>query len=90
MMNHEPTPYDTGARLEPKTWVDGEGVAGEENRRPARADDYGCVDFEDVDVTAATVWMETDGSGGYVLHVTAHTEGISIALDGEHVAPIIN
>lgn len=90
MTNHEPTPYDTGARMEPRTWVDAEGIAGEENRRPATADDYGRVDFEEFDLTAATVWMEPDGLGGYVLHVTAHVEGISIALDGERITPPTN
>jgi hypothetical protein len=90
MTNRELTPYDTGARLEPKTWVDAEGVAGEETRRPATANDYGRVDFDEFDATAATVWMEPDGLGGYVLHITAHTEGISIAVEGEYISTPTN
>ncbi|MFC5931527.1 hypothetical protein D6T64_04135 [Cryobacterium melibiosiphilum] len=90
MTNYELTPCDTGARFEPKTWVDAEGVSGEETRRPATADDYGRVDFDEFDTTAATVWMEPDGLGGYVLHITAHTEGISIAVDGEYITPHAN
>lgn len=40
------SPYDTGARLEPHPWVH-DGTTGSEYQRPAEADDYGRVDFDD-------------------------------------------
>lgn len=67
-MNYKLTPYDTGERLEPKTWVDEDGIAGEELRRPAEPDDYGRVDFDAEDSsTVATLYIERQADGSYVL-----------------------
>lgn len=77
------TPCDTGARLQPKPWVSREGVAGDEAPRPAIADDYGRVDFDEADFTAATVWVEAspDPEAGYVLHVETHTDDLVVCVD---------
>lgn len=80
MTTTNPTPYDTGVRLEPKPWVNAEGIAGEEEPRPAVADDYGRVDFDDADLTAATVWIEPGVAGGYLLQVDAHVDDLDVTL----------
>lgn len=55
-MNQTPSPYDHGTRLEPKPWVK-DGITGNDEPRPASADDYGRVDFDnDAGVTEFTVW----------------------------------
>lgn len=61
------TPYDTGARLEPKPWVK-DGDTGNEYIRPAIPDDYGKVDFDDDEgATVLTVYVEKSPHG-YVMH----------------------
>ena len=55
----ERTPYDTGKRAEPRPWT-----------APHREseDDYGKVDFEDdAGGTVATLYVEKDDDGSYVL-----------------------
>lgn len=75
------TPLDTGARAEPKVWVQ-DGIAGEENPRPAEDDDYGRVDFDVDGFTATTVWVEVDkATGTYVLHYNGHDD-LRIVDDG--------
>jgi|SRR6218665_584430 len=52
------SPYNTGARLEPHPWVQ-DGITGSENSRPAEANDYGRVDFDDGEgTTIATLHIE--------------------------------
>lgn len=61
------SPYDTGARLEPHAWVN-DGTTGNEYPRPAEADDYGRVDFDDGEgTTIATLHIE--GSADAAEHV---------------------
>jgi hypothetical protein len=53
------TPYDTGKRAEPKQW---------EKRHFEDEDDYGKVDFNaDDDFTIATLYLERDPDGTYVV-----------------------
>lgn len=57
------TPYDTGERLSPIPWVQGEA----KRRGTAKPDDYGKVDFDnDESSTAATLYIEKR-EGGYTL-----------------------
>jgi hypothetical protein len=53
------TPYDKGARAEPKVW---------EARHRESDDDFGKVDFDDDESsTVATLWIEKGADGGYTL-----------------------
>ncbi|MGG7453033.1 hypothetical protein ACQ3HE_19215 [Plantibacter auratus] len=80
MTNHEPTPYDTGARLEPLVWVR-DGITGNESPRPAAADDYGRVDFEDdSSCTIATAYIAREGES-HVLHVDSLSDPLAVATD---------
>lgn len=90
MKNRRITPYDTGARLQPKPWVSPEGVAGEDAPRPAIADDYGRVDFDEADFTAATVWVEPslDPEAGYVLHVESHADDLVVRVDDSAIVTL--
>lgn len=55
----ELTPYDTGQRAEPKVWTE---------RHIEDEGDYGKVDFDaDSDYTIATLYLEKDPDGTYVL-----------------------
>lgn len=63
------TPYDTGAVLEPKGWVDADGIAGSELRRPAEADDYGKVDFDDDEGNTVTTVRIVARDGVHILQV---------------------
>lgn len=59
------TPYDTGARLEPRLW------------RPVPGDDdsYGRVDFEnDESSTELTIYVERNEDGGYRICVDQHAD----------------
>jgi hypothetical protein len=61
------TPYDTGDRLEPIPWVK-DGITGQELPRTPEPDDYGRVDFDAEDSsTVATLWIERQADGTYVL-----------------------
>jgi hypothetical protein len=80
MVTRQLTPYDTGARLEPKVWVK-KGITGSEYKRPAEDDDYGKVDFNnDEDATEAVVWME-HGSDGYTLRCYSMGDPIRVVQD---------
>lgn len=58
--NRELTPYDSGARLEPRAWA------------PTADDEYGRVDFDnDESATVITLWIERDDAGEYRLHLEA-------------------
>ncbi|MFT4284292.1 MAG: hypothetical protein QM598_05600 [Protaetiibacter sp.] len=80
----ELTPYDTGARLEPRTWVEdvgGSWVTGSERLRDAFPDDFGRVDFDDDEgATIATIYVER-GPGStpsYRVHVEAHADAVTV------------
>ena len=63
------TPYDTGKRAEPHTWVT--STAG---LTATNEDDFGKVDFDnDEGNTVATIWLElNEHSGQYIVHITKH------------------
>lgn len=66
----ERTPYDTGARLEPKVWVQ-DGVTSPDGRaRPAEAEDYGRVDFD-----------ADDGTTLVTLHLQPYEHGLEMRVD---------
>lgn len=70
------TPYDTGERAEPSTWIPSNR---HDHTRNPHADDYGKVDFDDSEsVTIATVWA-TPHPGGWTLHI--RETGLPITLD---------
>ncbi|MBF0817751.1 hypothetical protein E4U02_15200 [Microbacterium paludicola] len=62
-------PYDTGERAEPVPWISG----NPHTFRPLLdhdADRFGKVDYEDAEGrTLATVWVERDESGEYIIRV---------------------
>lgn len=59
----EPTPYDTGKRLEPRAWQP-------DKRDP---DTYGKVDFEDdAGEDVMTLYVEPDTEGGHVIRGYQH------------------
>jgi hypothetical protein len=71
-VSNDLTPYDTGARLEPKPW--GKGVEPEH---------YGKVDFEnDESATVATVHIGNTPSG-YQLVIETDYEFESVSFNGE-------
>ena len=81
---HTGTPYDTGARLEPHPWVR-DGITGHEYQRPAEADDYGRVDFDDDEAaTVLSVRVGKLASGAYSLSVTRVRDVcLVVDVDGE-------
>lgn len=75
-MNQTLSPYDHGTRLEPNPWVKN-GVTGNDEPRPASADDYGRVDFDNEEgATEFTVWA------------VPTEDGIMIRVDSMSEAPI--
>lgn len=72
-MSKKLTPYDTGARAEPKLW-------------PLTEDDnYGRVDFDnDESATLASVHLEPNPSGGYTLKVTSFIEPEDLTVEVIH------
>lgn len=71
-----PTPYDTGARLEPITWV-------RHAYAVPPADWYGRVDFDDDEgATIVTAYAERDGDG-YTLYVENEAERVRVEVHGE-------
>lgn len=81
-MSKNLTPYDTGERLVPKTWVTSTAGLTRDN-----INDFGKVDFDnDEGATMATVWIARDASGDYTLHVNDLSDRITVVLndsDGE-------
>ncbi|WP_434598288.1 hypothetical protein [Streptomyces sp. A5-4] len=65
----ELSPYDTGARCEPKLWQpDSKAVV--EVMRSGQADDIGNVDFtDDEDSTVVTVHVSRSDDGRYTVHL---------------------
>jgi Cu/Zn superoxide dismutase len=63
------TPYDTGARCEPKLWQS-DSEAAAEAMRSGDAEDIGKVDFTDeADRTVATVHISCADSGMFTVHL---------------------
>lgn len=59
------TPYDTGARAQPRAWS-----TPNRERPEAGTDDYGKVDFDDdASQTIVTVWVTRGPDGGFVVNV---------------------
>ena len=72
-------PYDDGWRLEPRVWVT-DGTTGNEEPRPAQADDYGRVDFDnDEGATVFTAWVQKT-EAGYILRVDEHQD-VELAIE---------
>lgn len=79
-MSNTPTPYDTGARCEPKPW--------QHDRRDVSAalaagsgDDVGKVDFDDDEgCTVATVYVSRGPSGNHLIHIQANPTTTEVAL----------
>lgn len=73
------TPYDTGDRLEPRPWVQGQVATPGGLPRRAEVEDYGRVDFDnDEGATVLTLYVERTSTGGYVLHLDS-AEPVAIA-----------
>lgn len=84
-MTKQPTPYDTGERLEPRVWPTSEpGVSYSRTR-------YGKVDFDnDEGATVFTAYAEKNGDG-YTLKVQdLSSTPLSVEVDGKmlSVAPV--
>jgi hypothetical protein len=75
-MSNKLTPYDTGARAEPKPWT------------PTRDEDYGKVDFtDDADEDVATVYVEHNPTtNGYTVHVYTERD-VDVELSGSVTPP---
>lgn len=72
-MPEQVSPYDSGYRLEPRVHVNA-GIVGEENPRPAEADDYGRVDFDnEFSETVLTVRVQRTEQG-YIVRVEEHQD----------------
>jgi hypothetical protein len=72
------TPYDTGERLEPKTWVTSTAGLTKDN-----ANDFGKVDFDaDDGSTVATLWIERNEHGTYTLK-GYFNEPLAIAIEDQ-------
>ena len=69
-----------------------DGITGQENPRPAEADDYGRVDFDDdAGVTVATVHIEAEPDAAeavYVMKVNVNAPVIIHGPGGEYIATI--
>ena len=81
-MTGSPTPYDTGARAEPRVW----------SLLHGEADRYGRVDFEDSNSdTICTIWVEGTEDGESVIHIQNFGMGnitrIVFDPDGEDAQP---
>lgn len=77
-MSRRLTPYDTGQRLEPKTWVTSTAGVTKGN-----ADDFGKVDFDtDSTSTLATLWIERQEDGTYTLKGYAN-EPLKIEIEDQ-------
>lgn len=78
------TPYDTGARLEPKPWV-----ITDPGAEPGSViwkidqDRYGRVDFDDNEsATIATVWIERNELGQNVVHIQQLADEVVVQVHG--------
>lgn len=81
-MTNNLTPYDTGARLEPKLWVTStSGTLG-------NASDFGKVDFEnDESSTELTIYVEPDADSVNVVNIEVHFGDfhIEVAEEGRYI-----
>lgn len=72
------TPYDTGARCEPKVWL----PHGTTVTEATPAENFGKVDFDDDEAhTVATIHLECSADGRYTVHVLSHVEDAEIKLE---------
>lgn len=70
----ELTPYDTGARLEPRVWVHENVTSPNGEARPAEPGDYGRVDFDnDEGATVASLYIEAI-EHGYAVRIHQQPE----------------
>lgn len=85
------SPYSTGARLEPHPWVR-DGITGSEYQRPAEADDYGRVDFDDDEgTTIATLHIEGSAiwpEDAFVLKLDVNAPVIIHGPGGEYIGTV--
>lgn len=83
------TPYDTGARCEPRSWQpdDPSVIAA---MRSGESDDIGKVDFDDdTNETVVTVYVAKDpATGKHVVHIVpfVHTTDLEVRV---HEEPIV-
>lgn len=71
-------PYDTGERAQPHDWVQVRAQADE----PLQREDIGKVDFDnDSGGTVATVWVERDETGSYVIVIERHDDGTTVRME---------
>lgn len=82
MKNPQLTPYDTGARAEPRLWQNSRKQVLEEMNH-GDPEDIGNVDFnDDENRTVATVHVSRH-DGTYTVHVIPHDDDLRVELHGE-------
>lgn len=84
----ELNPYDTGERLEPHVWVNGEVVSPGGLPRRTTEDDYGRVDFDaDDGTTILTLYIER-ADNGYTLNINHHGDDY-LRVTGANRTPVL-
>lgn len=84
----ELNPYDTGERLEPHVWVNGEVASPGGLPRRTTEDDYGRVDFDaDDGTTILTLYIER-ADNGYTLNIDHHGDDY-LRVTGANRAPVL-
>ena len=84
----ELNPYDTGERLEPHVWVNGEVASPGGLPRRTTDDDYGRVDFDaDDGTTILTLYIER-ADNGYTLNINQHGDDY-LHVTGANRAPVL-
>lgn len=79
-----PSPYDTGARCEPKIWFPDAAAIKAIMRSGDRDDieDIGNVDFDDEEgKTVCTVHVSRNMDGGFTVHVMPLCDGEEISVE---------
>lgn len=67
----DPSPYDTGARAEPKVWL----PHGTKVDQATPAENFGKVDFDnDSAETLCTVYVEKNPDGSHTVHIQSMVE----------------
>ncbi|NKY96588.1 hypothetical protein [Nocardiopsis alborubida] len=88
------TPYDTGARCEPRVWPTPTQLALEKSSSDARAieeDRFGRVDFDnDEATTVCTVHIERGEDGRYVVVIGLRHEKPIIVVDDNGARTSVN
>ena len=89
----EPTPYDTGKRLEPHVWVRNGRSGSKGHTRPAKEEEYGRVDFDlDDGTTFLTLFIQPDQNAyedrlGYELRIDQYVDSLYLHVTGAYEAP---